>query len=555
MTSKEIKQFIKYNNIIVDEINQILHNNGIIFDKRIDIILQLMDYKFNNVELDIKDKLKTTLIDIIKYVSISKTEIFQKIFMFYGNNYLQKKLDQFYTPSTIGEFLSKLCFYDKQAIDPACGTGDLIINYTNITLWDISKEAIDMAKINYQFQHKKANFINHNTLSNYNHSNNQFDYAFLNPPFGSSTVITDKDILKNYVLGINKKKQEVGILFIERTINLLKDNGVSFIIVPNGYLGNNNSNCSELRKYLLQYRIIGILQLPQNTFSRSGTGVSTSIIIISKIQQSTDYNIFLYSLKEIGYVLNKKNTPFKYNMIKGDYVLNNGSPTILTDFDDCYNKLCSFLKDNNITNLHIGSFDYSQYDYVSTDKLDDNNILDIPRYMKIYKNVVSKYSNNRRLKDCIIYVKDEFKKDNDNEYLYLDIKQVNTPFYNGTNMIYGYELPSRAKISLIKNDIIISKLKGNITATIITEDRDDIVCSNGFCRLRPSTMKDMIIIMGNIFSQEFKIQHQSLCTGSIMETISNNDIMNILINDDINIDKYNNIIDALYTIKHEMKIE
>ena len=134
---------------------------------------------------------------------------------------------------------------------------------------------------------------------------------------------------------------------------------------------------------------------------------------------------------------------------------------------------------------------------------------------------------------------------------YLDIKEVSTPFYNGKKL-YGYELPGRAAYNVKKHDILVSKLKGNISFTIVLNDEPNIICTNGFSVLRPKSHKDMIIIFGNLFSTQFKIQHGALTTGSIMETISDDDIKNILISTDINKKKYEMIIDSLTVIKNEL---
>ena len=139
------------------------------------------------------------------------------------------------------------------------------------------------------------------------------------------------------------------------------------------------------------------------------------------------------------------------------------------------------------------------------------------------------------------------------EYLYLDIKQITTPIYNKNNLIYGYDLPGRAKIKLKKYDIIVSKLKSNKnTFTIILDDVDNIICSNGFALLRPKDYNSAIIIFANLFSNSFHIQHSALCTGSIMESISDTDIKNIYIDQNIDIAKYVKIIEALNTINNEL---
>ena len=49
--------------------------------------------------------------------------------MFYGDKVLKKNFDQFYTPLSIGKFMCELCNKNKSVIDPACGTGDLVVYY------------------------------------------------------------------------------------------------------------------------------------------------------------------------------------------------------------------------------------------------------------------------------------------------------------------------------------------------------------------------------------------------------------------------------------------
>jgi type I restriction-modification system DNA methylase subunit len=142
--------------------------------------------------------------------------------MFYGDKKTKINLNQYYTPITIGDFITSLCIINKEIIDPACGTGDLIINYDgNLTLWDISNDIIDICKLNCDL-HKKTYIINNiNSIKEFDKNNKLYDYCALNPPFGNSTLCNDKNILNNYELGRNKNKEEIGILFIERSINLL----------------------------------------------------------------------------------------------------------------------------------------------------------------------------------------------------------------------------------------------------------------------------------------------------------------------------------------------
>jgi type I restriction enzyme M protein len=557
-TMTDIQNIIKKNNFIVEHINQLLHNEGIEFTQRLDIVISLINYKYNGMEASCKldNYLKNKIIEIFEKFTFDKSELIQKIFMFYGSKTLKIELDQFYTPITIGHFINSLCIPEKKIIDPACGTGDLLVNYDgDINLWDISPNVINICKFNYKLNNKKHKTECINSIKAYDKENGVYDYCCLNPPFGSSTVITEKDLLNKYELGRNKKKEEVGILFIERTMKLLKEDGIAFIILPNGYLGNSSTNTKQLRTYLLSYRIISIIELPNNTFSRSGTGVSTSMIIIQKRKMKVPYNIYIKKIINIGYILNKKNTPYKYKTFNGNYILIDGKPIIDNDLEDCFNEMLWFINNEKINKLLYSPCCDKKIDIdiVNTDDL-DTNILDINRYLSRYTNIINNISNNYiNIKNYIIpKITGKFNIIKNKEYIYLDIKQITSPIYNKNNIIYGYNLPGRAKIMLRMNDIIISKLKGKISFTIILDDVDNIVCTNGFVLLRPKDYKSTIIIFANLFSHEFKVQHNTLCTGSIMASISEKDIKNIYINKNINFSKYETIVNALKTITNEL---
>lgn len=561
--TKKIETMIKNNDVFVESLNQLLHNHGIEFNARLNIILELIQYKFNQTPVTLVDtssQIYKDVLSIIENVSINKSEIFQKVFMFYGNKKSKVNLDQYYTPVTVGQFMNTMCIPGKKAIDPASGTGDLAINYDgHVTLWDISPDVIDIAKFNYELQHKTHEGSVQDSITYHDKDTNTYDYCFLNPPFGSSTVIQSPDILKNYEVGKGVKKEEIGILFIERSLKLLKEGGVAYIILPNGYLGNNTANTIKLRSYLLRYRVIAIIELPGNTFSRSGTGVSTSLVIVSKTPTTASYPIFIRKINDIGYQLNKKNTPYKYQTERGEYILNDkNEPMLLNHFVDCERSLSKYLHDNNITclqRLPLSACESCSYERLDTSVLDDRKTLDVNRYVHAYTSIIQQSLSEKRpqLKDHLQKnVKEGFVIDKQKEYIYLDIKQVNSPMYAKHNTMYGYELPGRAKIKVNKYDVIVSKLKGKITFAVILDDADNIVCTNGFCLLRPKSFEDCVILVGNLFSSEFRIQHNAMCTGSIMESISNDDMKNIYIRDNIDHDKYKNIMNALTVIHNEL---
>lgn len=570
---KKIKTLLKNTKNYINKIDQILHNEGILKPnrlKKIKLILNNInndEFTINKIKKEALHKIKNILKDVIYITPIS--EMSQQLFMFYGSTILKNSLDQFYTPNTISLFIKSILNDGKTYLDPASGTGDLLIEFNgNVHLWEISTEAIEMANLNYEMVQKDMTILEKNSLKEKKIENKieseLYDYVVMNPPFGKKTVTEDKNILDNYILGKNKSKQELGILFIELGLYLLKENGILIAIVPGGYLGNNSNQ--YLRKFILQSsRILSIIKLPSATFSRSGTGVSTYLLILQKTKfkkeeeiTKLNYEIHLKEINKIGYELNKKNTPIQYKKnSQGDYILENDRLIIDNDFQILTNEIKQFSNDNQIENILSENTD-TQYESCNIQELlkDDNYVFETGRYMQKYKKVLDTLKKNKKntckIEDlCDTNANYSFKIDKNKYYKYIDISQVNTPFYNGKTLL-GSKLPGRAKNKVKKNDIVISRLRGNISYTVIFED--DLIVTNGMCILRPKESKNetnLKIILANLKTDHFKIQHQSLTTGSIMESISDTDIYKILINKKIDKRKYNKIYRALTTL-HEL---
>ena len=77
--------------------------------------------------------------------------------MLFGSKLTRYKLDQFYTPLTISDFIHTVMIggSEKSAVDPAGGTGDLLVHYTgNTHIWDIDEHALELCRFNYELNRK-----------------------------------------------------------------------------------------------------------------------------------------------------------------------------------------------------------------------------------------------------------------------------------------------------------------------------------------------------------------------------------------------------------------
>lgn len=131
-----------------------------------------------------------------------------------------------------------------------------------------------------------------------------FDVLLTNPPFAGE--IKDHGLLRQYFFGKKKgklvNKVERHILFIERTLDMLRPGGRMAIVLPQGIL--NNTQAEYIRDYLLdKARILAVVGLHTNTF-RPHAGVKTSVLFLQKWdkenKQEKDYPIFMAVSKKGG---------------------------------------------------------------------------------------------------------------------------------------------------------------------------------------------------------------------------------------------------------------
>lgn len=145
----------------------------------------------------------------------------------------------------------------------------------------------------------------------------KFSVLLTNPPFGSKIPVRGEEKLKQFELGhkwkFNKKtgewekgklkdKEAPQILFIERCLQLLKENGRMAIVLPDGIYG--NDNLSYIRKYLLEKgRLLAVIDVPIETFMPN-TSTKTSIMVFQKLSQNKipkEYPIYMAIAQSCGH--------------------------------------------------------------------------------------------------------------------------------------------------------------------------------------------------------------------------------------------------------------
>lgn len=145
----------------------------------------------------------------------------------------------------------------------------------------------------------------------------KFSVLLTNPPFGSKIPVRGEEKLKQFELGHKwkqdkntgkwekgklKDKEAPQILFIERCLQLLEDDGRMAIVLPDGIYG--NESLGYIRNWILgKARIVAVIDVPLETFLPN-TGTKTSIMILQRLSKNKipkDYPIFMAVAEYCGH--------------------------------------------------------------------------------------------------------------------------------------------------------------------------------------------------------------------------------------------------------------
>lgn len=99
------------------------------------------------------------------------------------------------------------------------------------------------------------------------------------------------------------------VVFLEEFLRFVKEGGYVFTVVDTGVLS--NSEDEYVRRFLYRNsRIHAIVEFPHNAFKAAGTGVKTAVILYQKVKNPPeDYEIFGSLPQNLGYILNRQDTP------------------------------------------------------------------------------------------------------------------------------------------------------------------------------------------------------------------------------------------------------
>ncbi|KXT63944.1 N-6 DNA methylase [Streptococcus sp. DD04] len=399
---------------------------------------------------------------------------------------LRGEFDQYFTPREIVDFMVQLADpqMDDVFIDPACGSGGFLIQAFNHVNQKITSSTFSEVERKKKFKNlidkniwgheadkdlhvlAKINLIMHgdgwnniyqgDTLISKNLPNSYFDLVLANPPF--TIKYEFPEVLSNFDLGLSKEKEELDILFVEKSLNLLKEGGELYIVLPEGLL--TNKSYQYFRDWLLDKAdLLCSISLPEGAFIPMGSSVSkTCIIGLRKKSVKEDYVspafAFLGVAKNIGFETGKKN----YKKIGENDLIE-----FLNDFDNIYEEIRY-----TSSGAEYGWIPTSQ---ISSRRLGASHLLNSLDVHNLEETI--------SLTELVDIEQNKISIDPSKDYYYLEIPDISESTGVVTNIrkVSGSKINSNSLVEFFPGDILFSRInprKNRITLIPNTIESENI---------------------------------------------------------------------------------
>jgi type I restriction enzyme M protein len=255
----------------------------------------------------------------VHFSSLSK-DIKGRLFQNLISPLIRAGMGQYFTPKEVINFIVKTIqpLAHERIIDPFCGSAHFLVEAYNsysssvvdrkcAGLFGIEKNAKmhRLASLDSLLMDEYISVEHNDALASFGSfrdiRSNFYDVVMTNPPFGSLVDVSSLYFNKEFQLADSKKALPLEVLGLERSIQLLRDNGRMAIVLPDSIFYNKKN--SYVREWLSSNVVVkGVVSLPISTFSPFGANVKTSILYLVKTRKKRkDRRVFIGKIESIGY--------------------------------------------------------------------------------------------------------------------------------------------------------------------------------------------------------------------------------------------------------------
>ncbi len=529
----------------------------------------------------------------------TKRDVIADAFETFIGHTLKGEQGQFFTPRNVLKSLVEMLNPTKNdiVIDPACGSGGFLIESLRYIWeqirqekekynWNVSEYEVERIKVasnnikgieNDDFLAKitkaymiligdgKSGISCDDSLerpekwkeqTKHNVKMNSFDIVLTNPPFGKDIKVKVENKLKQYDLAYKwrqndnnfikdklKEKEAPEILFIERCLQLLKNNGKLGIVLPDGIF---NESEFYVRNWLLkQCQIIAIIDICKETF-QPNTSTKTSLLILQKKNNMPqNYDIFMGVAYYCGH--NRR----------GEKIDRDDMPLII----DAYRKWMNNEFIENTKNYFTANI---------------NDLLNtgfwIPKhYSPFYKQYTEKLKDKCKKLFEIADLKKGDEVGSDNYIDFFDRQDTDIPFLRTGDLVnfsvnqipdkfVDISIYNELQQDLLPNDILFTK-DGKIGITAMITKNDKVIISSGISRIRVKreafdeygiTPEYLFVVLSNKWTGYFQAIRNTIIAATIPHLRENNlRNFNIPILDKKIINNITEIVKKSFELKNE----
>lgn len=378
---------------------------------------------------DKRQQFAKELIEILESESFEamfsqKHDFFSVIFEYLIADYNKDsgKYAEYFTPAFCGRLVADILIGDEDVkdvscYDPSAGSGTLLMTLSHkigedkcsIYSQDISQKSSDFLRLNLMLNdmvHSLSHIKQGDTLVEPAHKDGsklkQFDYIVSNPPFkvdfSKSVEQLSSDVYDRFFAGVpsvpktKKDSMAIYLMFMQHVLASLSDTGKACIIVPSGFCTDSSKIALEIRKKMIDNNWLrGVIQMPSNIFSNTGTNVSC--IFVDKTK--TDEDVILVDASSLGKKI-KTSSGQKTDLSKEE--LDKIKETFINrvDVDDFSKKVSNHKLKENDYQINAGRyFDIKFENLMSTEELDK-------KLQELMSGLKVKFEESNRLQEEVL---------------------------------------------------------------------------------------------------------------------------------------------------------
>lgn len=282
-----------------------------------------------SININLSDRKIVEVVKVLQEICITDTTVdnIGSAFEIFFGSVFRGELGQYFTMRPLARFTVAMLGirHDHYVIDPTCGSGGFLLEVL-LQVWnDLDRDYAGRNELNriktdfalnqvygIEIHDVLARICKINLLLHHDgHTNIEGDKSCLdteftkerlrlgeknfnvvvgNPPFGDTIKQGDEDqlgknSLDNFSISNGKAQISSEHIIVEKSIKMLKEDGLLGLILPDGIFNNQGdlSSCPQLRNELLKNgKILSVISLPDYAFRKSGAQNKTSILFYRK---------------------------------------------------------------------------------------------------------------------------------------------------------------------------------------------------------------------------------------------------------------------------------